>query len=80
MNISTDFSTLEVIIPYLPLILPLAIIQFGLMMAALLHAVKHQRFKYGNLIIWVIIIVMVSLIGPVLYFVIGRDDEAGEDD
>ena len=64
----------EEIMQYLPLLIPLAIIQLGLMITALVHAVKHRKFKFGNLTVWVIIILLVNIIGPVLYFVIGRDD------
>ena len=67
------------ILNYLPVLIPLAVIQIGLMIAALIHAVMHPRYKIGNMVIWIIIILFVNIIGPVLYFIIGRG-EAVEDD
>ena len=67
------------IIEYLPVLIPLVIIQFALMITALVHAVKHPKYKTGNMIIWILVILFVNIIGPVLYFIIGRG-EAEEDD
>jgi len=67
---------MDAIRQYLPVIIPLAIIQLGLMIAALIHIFTHKHYRFGNRIIWVIIAVVVNTIGPILYFVIGR----GEDD
>jgi len=68
----------ESIMEYLPVLIPLFIVQFGLMITALVHAVKHPKYKTGNMIIWVLVILFVNIIGPVLYFIIGRG-EAEED-
>jgi len=70
---------LERIMEYLPVLIPLIIIQFGLMITALVHAVKHPKYKTGNMIIWVFVILFVNIIGPVLYFIIGKG-ETEEDD
>ena len=67
------------IIKYLPFIIPLAIIQGGLMIAALIHILTHKHYRIGNRIIWVIISLCISMIGPVLYFCIGRGED-GEDE
>ena len=65
---------------YLPVIVPLAVVQFGLMLFALIHAISHSKYKAGNRTVWIIVIVLISIIGPVLYFVLGRGEEDGEDD
>ena len=71
---------LEEIREYLPLIIPLAIIQLTLMIAALVHALKYPDYKVGNKALWIAVILLVSLVGPVLYFVIGKGDGGdGED-
>ena len=69
----------EKIIEYLPVLIPLIIIQYALMITALVHAVRHPKYKTGNMIIWILVILFVNIIGPVLYFIIGRG-EAEEDD
>ena len=69
---------MEQIIPYLPFIIPFAIIQFGLMIAALVHIFTHDKYKMGNRTLWVIISIVVSTIGPILYFIMGRSDKEEE--
>jgi len=59
----------------LPLLIPLAVIQLGLMIAALIHVLKHDTYKTGNRTLWVILCVCVNIIGPILYFTIGRSDD-----
>ena len=70
---------LEEIMEYLPFLIPLVIVQFGLMIAALVHAIKHPKYKVGNMIVWILVIVLVNIIGPVLYFVIGRGEDTEDD-
>ena len=59
---------------YLPFLIPLIVIQLGLMIAALVHIFTHKTYKRGNRILWVILS-FVQIIGPILYFVLGRGDE-----
>jgi len=64
---------------YLPIIIPLAIIQLGLMIFALVHAIRHPYYKIGNKIIWIVVIITLSIVGPVSYFILARSEERGED-
>jgi len=50
------------------------------MVAALIHIFTHKTYRVGNRVIWVIVSVVINIIGPVLYFCIGRSDEGREDD
>jgi len=61
---------------YLPFLIPLAALQIGLMLAALVHILKAKRFKTGNKALWVCVALLLSTIGPVLYFALGRTDDA----
>jgi len=65
---------MESIQEFLPFIIPLGVIQFGLMAAALIHVFRHKNYKIGNRLIWVLVS-LISIIGPVLYFAIGKGDE-----
>jgi len=65
---------MESIQEILPLIIPLGIIQFGLLAAALIHIFRHKTYRIGNRPIW-ILVSLISIIGPVLYFAIGKGDE-----
>ena len=72
-------ETFEQIKEHLPIIAPLAIIQLSLMVAALVHALKHPNYKVGNKALWIIVILFVSLFGAILYFVIGKGDSGGDE-
>jgi len=63
------------IVQLLPILIPLAVIQFGLMIAALVHILKHNTYKTGNRTLWVILCICINDIGPILYFTLGRSDE-----
>lgn len=64
------------LIPYLPILIPLVIVELGLVVAALVSIAKHKNFKIGNKVIWIIVVIVLSeFIGPILYFTIGRSDD-----
>lgn len=61
---------------FLPFIIPLIIVQFALLFIALRHVLTHNTYKRGNRLLWTIIcIVGMEFVGPILYFVLGKDDE-----
>ncbi|OUL10072.1 PLDc N-terminal domain-containing protein [Trichococcus shcherbakoviae] len=61
--------------PYLPILIPLVVIQIILLITALLHLNKHPQVKIGSKNLWIFIIIFLNIVGPVLYFLIGRGDE-----
>ena len=70
-----ELSGLSILLDYLPILIPLAVIQLGLMIAALIHIFKHDTYRMGNRTLWIVISVLLSTIGPILYFILGRSDE-----
>lgn len=63
------------IIEYLPFLIPLIIIQFTLLIYTLYHILTHQHYKRGNRTIWLVIaIICMNYIGPILYFLLGKED------
>jgi len=66
---------MEIIMEYLPFLIPLFVIQLGLMIAALVHIFRHNTYKSGTRVLWVIISICVNILGPILYFVIGKGDD-----
>lgn len=60
---------------YLPLIIPLILIQFGLMIYVLVHILKHDHYKTGNRILWIVVSCVFSIVGPILYIVLGKEEE-----
>jgi len=55
------------------LLLPLIVIQLGLMIYALVDLAKRERVK-GEKWIWAVVIVLVNIIGPIVYLVAGREE------
>ena len=57
------------------LLIPLVLVELGLLAFALYDLVKRKRVRGGNKWVWGIIIVVVEFCGPILYFVLGREEE-----
>lgn len=57
----------------LPLIWPLIVIQVGLMIFALLDLSRRTATR-GPKWVWAVVIVVVNIIGPIVYFVVGREE------
>jgi len=58
----------------LPILIPIAVLQLGLMIGALVHLLKRGKVKRGSVALWIVLIIVLNFIGPVLYFLIGRED------
>ena len=59
---------------YLPLIAPLVIIELTLVVIALVDLIRRQEVKYLPKWGWALIIILINLIGPILYLIIGREE------
>jgi hypothetical protein len=59
---------------FLPLLAPIFVIQIILLVVALLDLRKQSAVR-GPKWVWVLVIVFINLIGPILYFVMGRKEE-----
>lgn len=58
---------------WLLLLIPIVLIQLALMIIALLDLIRRDRTN-GPKWVWVLVIVLFNLIGPVVYLVIGREE------
>ena len=59
----------------LPFLIPLAIAQFALLGYTLYHILTHKNYKRGNRTLWLVIaIIGMEFIGPILYFLFGKED------
>jgi ABC-2 type transport system ATP-binding protein len=57
------------------LLVPLVVVQLGLMILAVVDLLRDdRRVRGGNKGVWAVVIVFVSLIGPILYFLAGREE------
>ncbi|GMQ78960.1 MAG: hypothetical protein BMS9Abin02_1509 [Anaerolineae bacterium] len=58
----------------LPLFIPIILIQIALVVIALWDLWKREATR-GPKWMWVLVILMVNFIGPIIYLVVGREDE-----
>ena len=65
---------LQTLLKYLPFIVPIMVIQLGLMLYALVDLVRRERVKYLPKWLWLLIILLGELLGPLIYLVAGRED------
>ncbi len=57
------------------LLVPLVLVELGLLGFALYDLVKRKHVRGANKLLWGIIIVVFGFFGPILYFVLGREEE-----
>ena len=57
-------------------LLPLIILQIVLLVAALYDLTRpHRRVRGDSKVVWALIVIFVTTIGPILYFLAGREPE-----
>lgn len=66
-----DFGDLQQI---LLLLLPLVLIQLGLLALGVWDWAHRQRFRYLNRWGWLAIIVFIGIFGPLIYLLLGREE------
>jgi ABC-2 type transport system ATP-binding protein len=63
----------------LALIIPLIVIQLAMMILAVVDLLRDDRaVRGGSKAVWAVIIVFVNLVGPILYFIVGREEGPAE--
>ena len=68
-------NELNQLLEFLPFLIPLIIAQFALLGYTLYHILTHNTYKRGNRTLWLVItIVLMNFVGPILYFVLGKED------
>lgn len=58
----------------LPLLVPVVLIQLALIVAGLLDLAKPERQTKGPKWVWAVVILLFSILGPLLYFMVGREE------
>jgi hypothetical protein len=60
----------------LPFLIPLIVLQLVLMGLGLWDLTRpDRRVRGGNKIVWGVIIVLFQMLGPLVYFLVGREDD-----
>ncbi len=74
-----DLSGFDISPELILLLVPLLLIQLGLMVLAIVDLLRDdRRVRGGSKGVWAVVIVFVNLFGPILYFLVGRDDRPVE--
>ena len=59
----------------LPFLIPLVVVEFGLLAYTIWHILSHKTYKRGNRTLWLIVtIVGMQFWGPILYFLLGKEE------
>lgn len=59
----------------LPFLIPLIVVELALFGYTLHHILTHKTYKRGNRTLWLVItIVLMNFVGPILYFLLGKED------
>ena len=66
---------MDVLMANLPLFIPLIIAEVILAVTALIHVLRHPQYRFGNKIMWALIVLFIQVIGQIAYFVLGRGEE-----
>ena len=59
----------------LPFVIPLAVVQIALLSYTLYHILTHKTYKRGSRGLWIAVtLIGMQFIGPILYFLLGKED------
>lgn len=77
VNTSTELQDIITTIQeFLPLLIPVILIQWALMITALVKLFKSEaQPKFMPKWAWALVIIFVNMIGPIAYLIIGRREE-----
>ena len=61
---------------FLPFLIPLIIAQLAAVGFTLFHILTHDSYKRGTRLLWIIVtvVLMNTFIGPIIYFLLGKED------
>jgi len=65
---------MEIILEYLPLLIPVILIELVLLLIALIDLLRRQKTR-GPKWAWVLVILFVQIFGPIAYLIFGRVEE-----
>jgi hypothetical protein len=67
-------TPLETFIRLLPFIIPLILLQLILMVIALVDISRREKLRWLPKWAWVLIVIFGEMIGPIVYFIFGREE------
>lgn len=71
MKLSMSLSEFLAVLPnILPILIPIFIVLLVLMLTALISLLRKD-VPFSQKVVWLVVILLVNLIGPVIYFAVG---------
>jgi hypothetical protein len=67
-------TPLEKVMELLPFIIPLVLLQLTLMIVALVDLIRREKTRGLPKWAWALVIMLGELIGPIVYFIFGREE------
>lgn len=64
---------MDAIRPYIPFLVPILLLQLGLIVVALVDLARRRETN-GPKWVWVLVILLINFIGPIAYFLVGRKE------
>ena len=64
---------METLVDYLPFLIPVILLQLGLMVFALVDLARREKTR-GPKWLWAIVIVLGEVLGPIVYLLVGREE------
>lgn len=66
---------MDTLMEFLPFLIPIIMIELVLALTALVHVLRHPVYRFGNRVMWIVIVLLIQIIGPIVYFVFGRGED-----
>lgn len=67
---------MDTIKEFLPFIIPLVLVQFGLLAYTIHHILSHDSYRRGSRGLWLAVsIIGMEFVGPILYFAFGKQED-----
>ena len=68
-------TELTELMEFLPFLIPLIVLQFAVLGWALFHIFTHTSYKRGTRAVWLLVVLVgMEFVGPILYFLLGKED------
>lgn len=72
-----EFATIRDMLPFL---IPAFILEVVLLVIALIDVVKREYVTGNNKVVWILVIVLINIIGPIIYLIFGRKEKPLDSD
>ncbi|MFA9462799.1 MAG: PLD nuclease N-terminal domain-containing protein [Velocimicrobium sp.] len=66
---------MDILLDNLSILIPFIVVQVAFGLTALIHVLRHPHYRFGNKIMWALIVMLVNIVGPIIYFVFGRGED-----